>query len=427
MNYKVITFLVLTKSAKNSGICVAGIDMATMNLVRLVSDETGTQILKESFYYNGKEINALDVIDVEVIDSPLRIQIENKILKRIIKYRKHLSENELISITRHIHNGKLLNNTLNTFSKYDDNCRGSLMLLVVKNLATSIKSFGEKKRTKAIFQYQGTTFENFSVTDFDYFQEEVYIKHCVIVISMSEKPYKVDGLYHYFIAKIIPLSKQIVQPKACSFTKEENILLPINIGNNTYDVTIYARHILRVVYETQGKYGINAVIKALTGSSDQFVINHGLLNYKSYGKLKGVNKELIKNIIKSLLKKKFLIQTTGPYPLISIGPNALKIKEEKQYYLDEIGLIKKEQKKGNEQLQEVDQVLFNMLKELRIKLAQSEQVPLYSVCSNNILRQICVVKPSSKEEFLSIYGLGETKYQKYGQLFIDLITRYINN
>ena len=58
---------------------------------------------------------------------------------------------------------------------------------------------------------------------------------------------------------------------------------------------------------------------------------------------------------------------------------------------------------------------------LRTEIAAREKVPPYVVFSDKTLAQICVLKPQSKEAMLQVSGVGEHKFEKYGQAFLEAV------
>ncbi len=67
--------------------------------------------------------------------------------------------------------------------------------------------------------------------------------------------------------------------------------------------------------------------------------------------------------------------------------------------------------------------LFHKLRELRKKIADESQVPPYVVFPDRTLKEMAVVKPESLGDLAKIYGVGDTKLQKYGELFLTLLRR----
>lgn len=69
--------------------------------------------------------------------------------------------------------------------------------------------------------------------------------------------------------------------------------------------------------------------------------------------------------------------------------------------------------------------LLEALKKLRKDIAKTEKLKFtHHVFSNKTLDEMVLLKPKNKEEMIKIYGVGEIKYEKYGQKFIDIILRH---
>ena len=101
-------FLVLTKSAKHSGYCVAGIDLDENRLIRLVSDMAGNAISYHQFTYNEKPIEILSELDIACRPSPLSVQTENNILEKINSVSRIYSIEEFENICDNVENSNLL-------------------------------------------------------------------------------------------------------------------------------------------------------------------------------------------------------------------------------------------------------------------------------------------------------------------------------
>ena len=68
-----------------------------------------------------------------------------------------------------------------------------------------------------------------------------------------------------------------------------------------------------------------------------------------------------------------------------------------------------------------------ILKELRLEIAKEEGVPPYIIFGDITLKEMSSVYPRTKEEFLSISGIGEKKYDKYGERFSNVIRKYVED
>ncbi|MGI6073853.1 MAG: DNA helicase RecQ [Fermentimonas sp.] len=72
-----------------------------------------------------------------------------------------------------------------------------------------------------------------------------------------------------------------------------------------------------------------------------------------------------------------------------------------------------------------DPVLFSMMKDLRKKLSKKLDVPPYVIFQPSSLEAMATSYPITIEELQNIPGVGVGKAKKYGQEFLDLIKRHV--
>lgn len=70
---------------------------------------------------------------------------------------------------------------------------------------------------------------------------------------------------------------------------------------------------------------------------------------------------------------------------------------------------------------EADEELFEKLRTLRMEIARKEKVPPYIVFSDKTPAHMSVVKPVTREAMLTVSGVGEFKYKKYGEKFLECL------
>lgn len=73
-----------------------------------------------------------------------------------------------------------------------------------------------------------------------------------------------------------------------------------------------------------------------------------------------------------------------------------------------------------------DMQLLAHLRGLRAQIAKEEKRAAYAIISNKGLVSLATYRPTTKEEFVSLYGLGETTYQSFGIKFITAIKDFYN-
>lgn len=77
------------------------------------------------------------------------------------------------------------------------------------------------------------------------------------------------------------------------------------------------------------------------------------------------------------------------------------------------------------ELPEEDKSLYESLTQLRSEICKEQKVPAYIIFNNASLVEMARLKPTTKSAFLKIKGVGEAKYESYGELFIEVIEQAI--
>ena len=70
---------------------------------------------------------------------------------------------------------------------------------------------------------------------------------------------------------------------------------------------------------------------------------------------------------------------------------------------------------------EADAALLEALKTLRTRLAQAQKVPAYVVFSDRTLVELATHRPTSARAMREIHGVGDTKLERYGAAFLDVV------
>ncbi len=72
-----------------------------------------------------------------------------------------------------------------------------------------------------------------------------------------------------------------------------------------------------------------------------------------------------------------------------------------------------------------DEALFELLKNLRKKIAKEKNLPPYVIFQDPSLEEMATTYPTTKEDMAQINGVGMGKVVKFGRPFIELIKKYV--
>ncbi len=83
-------------------------------------------------------------------------------------------------------------------------------------------------------------------------------------------------------------------------------------------------------------------------------------------------------------------------------------------------------KKKTDSLTSAGYDLFDRLRQLRLVIAKEAAMPPYIIFSDKTLIDMCAKAPGNQAEMLAVSGVGENKYQKYGERFIQEIAAFLD-
>ena len=200
------------------------------------------------------------------------------------------------------------------------------------------------------------------------------------------------------------------------------------------DVSKEAGEIIQCVKACHQRYGITVILDTLRGASTAKIRQYQMEENPCYGSCREIPIYRLRQIFHYLLEKGYLSLSNDAYTLVKLTgqseillqPDAVLImkmaREEKKKPKTEKE-SKKIKTKTSGVLSQEDEPLFQRLRQLRMEIAIEEKVPPYIVFSDKTLVHMCIIKPHDKEEMLTVSGVGEHKYTKYGEKFL----REINN
>ena len=196
------------------------------------------------------------------------------------------------------------------------------------------------------------------------------------------------------------------------------------------DITLEAQKILSCIYRVSQRYGANMVIQVLRGSKNKKVLEARLDNVSTYGIMKEYSDSAISEIIMTLVSSGYIHMTHDKYPVLKLTSKSADVLSGKTKLHHKKHLLQKkdEKEKASKSIKggniDFDIELFEKLKQYRYKIAQEKGLPPYVIFHDIALKEMAAYLPVNKESFLEIKGVGEKKYENYGEGFIDIIKGY---
>ena len=195
----------------------------------------------------------------------------------------------------------------------------------------------------------------------------------------------------------------------------------------------YMYLLLETIKETKQqckeKHIVNLLIGNLSADIKQF--KHDELS--RFGEGKDKSEKFWHSIVKQSMFEGLLTHDAENAEILKISaqgerflkrPYSIQIVSEKSKHDedDELSDIAASQKGGA-----VDKILYSLLKDLQKSIAKQHKVAPYIVCEEKSLEDMCIQYPITLDEMTQVAGVGAGKAQKFGQPFIELIRKYVED
>lgn len=198
-----------------------------------------------------------------------------------------------------------------------------------------------------------------------------------------------------------------------------------------FDGTSIAQMALSAIARVNEQEPVGVIIELLKGSSRPEIYQKGYHELKTFGVGNKLTFKEWQNFMLQLLSLGFFEVAYDDYNklrLTSLSTDVLfkgkKVdlvdsKEMEKHHQDIKSVIKPKEFSHNEEL-------FHLLKDVRSKIAREEGRPPYLIFSDATLKSMSARKPQLESQLLSITGVGEYKFKKYGEQFIHIIHEFVN-
>ncbi len=235
--------------------------------------------------------------------------------------------------------------------------------------------------------------------------------------SMSRRQY----LLHYFGEEFnvetglgANMDDNMVNPKPKKEAKDEVKLL------------------LEVVRDTNDQYKAVNIVNTIVGKANAMLVSHKTDKHPLFGKGKDKKPEYWMALIRQVLVKGFIRKEIEQYGVLKLTPMGLDfIANPVSYMMTEDHSFAKLNEDdsiitgGSMGGGVADENLMKMLKDLQKTVAKKHKVPPYAIFQETSLEDMALKYPINMEELSNVYGVGEGKAKKFGQEFIELIARYV--
>jgi ATP-dependent DNA helicase RecQ len=238
----------------------------------------------------------------------------------------------------------------------------------------------------------------------------------------------------YYAESPVCRRRQLLHYFGEEFT-EENCGMCDNCNHprERFDGTDFVKLVIRTVRQTNERFGLNHLVHVIRGVEDEYVKSYSHSDLEVYGKGADEDADFWKSVIRQTLIYQLLekdIDNIGALRLTPRGdaylkrPYAIELARDHDFTtaIDE----EEESAERTPVAKAYDARLFDILKNLRKKIAKEKDLPPYVIFQDPSLEEMATTYPTSAEDLAQVNGVGMGKVNKFGKEFIDVIQQYVD-
>jgi ATP-dependent DNA helicase RecQ len=189
--------------------------------------------------------------------------------------------------------------------------------------------------------------------------------------------------------------------------------------------------LLKVINDTKQLFKSKEVIMALVGKINAIIKAQKIDTLKTFGSGAKQDEKYWMALIRQVLVAGFISKDIESYGVLKVTqagndfiakPYSFMVAEDHEFSEEEDeNIIAAAKATGT-----ADVILMSMLKDLRKKEAKKHNVPPFVVFQDPSLEDMALKFPITIDELSNVHGVGEGKAKKFGNPFIELISRYVD-
>ncbi|MDY3563087.1 DNA helicase RecQ [Gemmata sp. JC673] len=196
------------------------------------------------------------------------------------------------------------------------------------------------------------------------------------------------------------------------------------------DAMTVAKKILSCVARLKESFGTAHVIEVLRGADTAAIRSRSHHQLTTYGLLKNVPKNDLRDWIYQLIGQGALVQSGDEYPVLKLNATSWDVMSGRST-IRLIQLARRAKRSADGGKAQpfalppgADAALFEMLRQLRRQEASRAGVQPYQVFTDAVLAEMARGRPTNEEALKRISGVGEYRAQQFGRAFLKAIVAH---
>lgn len=199
-----------------------------------------------------------------------------------------------------------------------------------------------------------------------------------------------------------------------------------------WDGTDAAIKALAAVYRTGERFGTGHLIDVLIGKETEKTQKFGHTEFPVFGAGREHSVQTWQSVFRQLLAFDHIGIDHGNFGAVVLRESASDVFKKRCQVIFRKDKTRADRKAARASgasagansragLSEVEAVLFERLRKLRLEIAKDAGIAPYMVFPDTTLVAFARERPSSEREMLGIAGVGDTKFKRYGDMFLEAI------
>jgi len=196
----------------------------------------------------------------------------------------------------------------------------------------------------------------------------------------------------------------------------------------TWDATVAAQKALSCVYRTGQRFGVSYLVDVLMGKEHDRISQFGHDKISTYGIGTELNATEWRTLYRQIIARGLLRVDVEGHGSVQLTDTARPIlKGETLLTLRKMVKVSKtERRKAKAYTGSGNAVLWEALREHRKALASEQEIPAYMIFHDATLAEMSERQPQTLEQLSRVSGVGQSKLDKYGAGFLEVILANIN-
>jgi len=201
------------------------------------------------------------------------------------------------------------------------------------------------------------------------------------------------------------------------------------------DVKDSVKIVLDALTQLDERFGIDYIVDIVLGKKNPQIttFKHNKLSSYGAGKIMEMDDTFWHSLIRQMMLEDFIRKDIEEYGILKVNPLGYKFLEApysikvalRNEYRDLDNGDEDEEPMNNAASGAIDEVLLDMLIQLRKQVAREKNLPPFVIFLENSLNDMVLSYPTTLEELEKIQGVSKGKAIKFGKKFVELIAQYV--